>query len=242
MRLPRLALVAAVMGLAAACDLAIEEEVAVLLPAPPVRWQIAFPGMGFSIVTPSAHDWALKDVLDWRTPVAVTCIRGVNIPVLAYASREHLRPAGGFYPLSLKDYQGQQVLELTWQDGAAALVMERLARQGRDVSLFNVPRLRHFLEESGDPWDVDLDTVAEKISRGEFNAWDIDRLPSRNADIDPGSGTWFLESPFSASFVAENGRIRLAGVSLGSHHLFSLDGRCWRLEVGPRETFLTAAR
>jgi hypothetical protein len=160
------------------------------------------------------------------------------MPVLAWPSREHLRPAGGFYPLSLRDFQGQQVLEVTWQDGAAAMVVERLVREGRDVSVFNVPRLRRFLEESGDPWDVDLDAVAEKIARGEFSAWDIDRLPTREVEVFPGSGTWFLESPFSPSCTAENRRIRLPTVSLGGHHLLSLDGACWRLEVGPREVLL----
>ena len=133
------------------------------------------------------------------------------------------------------------MLELTWRDGAAALVVDRLARQGRDVSLFNVPRLRRFLGELADPWDVDLDAVAEKISRGDFTAWDIDRLPTRSLDVSP-SGTWFLESPFSPSYSAEDGRISAATMSLGGHHLFSLYGTCWRLDVGPRESLLTAAR
>jgi hypothetical protein len=198
--------------------------------------------MGFRIVTRAARNTAQEDVDDWRTPVAVTCVRSVNAPVLAYPLQGYLRPAGGFYPLSLRDFQGQEVLELTWEDGAAALVMERLVGQGRDASLFNVSRLKRFLAESGDPWDVDLDAVAQKISRGEFTAWDIDKLPSRDADLDPGPGTWFLESPFSASFEAEKGRIRLTGVSLGCHHLFSLDGQCWRLEVGRQETLLTPAQ
>jgi hypothetical protein len=226
---------------AASCELVVEEEVRVLLPAPPVPWQIAFPRMSFSIVTRTAQGTEQKGAQDWHAPVAVTCARGVNIPVLAYPSREHLRPAGGFYPFSLRDFQGQQVLELTWQDGAAALVVERLVREGLDVSLFNVPRLRKFLEKSGDPWDVDLDTVAEKIARGEFNAWDINRLPTRDVDVFPGSGTWFLESPFSGSWNVESGRIRLATVSLGGHYLFSLEGACWRLEVGPREVLLAPA-
>jgi hypothetical protein len=127
-------------------------------------------------------------------------------------------------------------------DGAAALVTARLAEQGRDVSLFNVQRLRRFLEDTGDPWNVDLDVVSQKAALGEFTARDIDRLPSRDVDVDTGPGTWFLESPFSASFDAADGRTRLTGVSLGFHHLFSLGGRRWSLEVGRQETILTDAQ
>jgi hypothetical protein len=241
-RVRLLAGAAALIVSAASCGLAVEEEVNVLLPAPPVPWQIAFPGMSFSVVTRTAHSIEQTAATDWRALVAVRCVRSVNVPVLAWPSQEHLRPAGGFYPLSLRDFQGQEVLELTWRDGAAALVMERLARQGRDLSLFNLPRLRLFLGESEDPWDIDLDTVAQEISRGDFSAWEIDRLPCRSVDLRPGDGTWFLESPFSGSYRADEGRIRLASVSLGAHHLFALDGSRWRLEVGPRETLLTAAR
>jgi hypothetical protein len=242
MRVSRLALVSAVICSAACCELATEEEVNVLIPAPPVAWQVSFPGMAFRIVTRDARNVVQEKVVDdWRTPAAVTCVRSVNAPVLAYPREGHLRPAGGFYPLSLRELHGREVLELTWMDGAAALVTARLVEQGRDVSLFNVERLRRFLEDTGDPWEVDLDVVTQKVSLGDFTARDIDKLPSRDADIDTGPGTWFLESPFSASFDATNGRIRLTGVCLGFHHLFSLDGGRWSLEVGRQETILTDA-
>jgi hypothetical protein len=223
----------------AGCDLAPDEEVDVLLPAPPAAWQIAFPRMGYRIVTRDGHNRLQEaTAADWRTPVTARCAREVSSPVLAYPLEGSLRPAGGFSTLSLREYRGREALELTWRDGAAALVVARLADLGRNVSLFNVPRLRQFLAEADDPWDVDLDAVAQKIAQGGFTAWDIDRLPSRDAEVGPGAGTWFLESPFSALQEAENGRIRLSGISLGCHMLFSLDGRRWRLEVGNQETFL----
>jgi len=234
-----LALAAAAALSTACCNLVPDEEVDILLPAPPAAWQITFPRMGFRIVTRDGHNCPVETTAaDWHSPVAARCARGVSSPVLAYPLDGRLRPAGGFSALSLRSYQGREVLELTWMDGAAALVIARLADMGRNVSLFNVPRLRRFLAEAEDPWDVDLDAAAQKIAMGEFTAWDIDRLPSRDAEVGPGPGTWFLESPFSLPREAENGRIRLPGVSLGCHTLFSLDGRCWRLEVGRQEAFL----
>src|SRR5208337_5731 len=230
MRLHHLAIVAIVVCSATDCDLKTEEEVKVLFPAPPASWQIAFPELGFRVVTRDAQNAVQeKDVGDWRGAAAVTCARSVNSPILAYPLDSgldaDLRPAGGFYPLSFCSFQGADVLELTWEDGAAAYVVSRVAAEGRDVSRFNVARLRRFLQEHADPWALDLDTVAQKVSRGDLTAWDIDELPCRDAEVETGPGTWFLESPFSSWFEAVNGRCLLGGVSLGSHHLFSLDGR-----------------
>jgi hypothetical protein len=254
MRLSYLALVAVVMSSAAGCELTKEAEVKVLFPAPPVLWQIAFPRLCFRVLTRDARN-ALQDrnVVDWRVPMAVTCARSVNSPILAYPlesgpadsaepASADLRPAGGFYPLSLRTFQSGEVLELTWEDGAAAYVMSRVAAQGlSDVSLFNVARLRRFLQEHADPWALDLDAVAQKILQGELTAWDIDMLPCRDAVVEPGPGTWFLESPFSSSFEAVHGRVTLTGVSLGCHRLFSIAGTSWRLELGQQETVLLRA-
>ena len=223
----------------ASCDLAPDKEVSILLPAPPAAWQIAFPRIGFRIVTRDGRNRPLEtSTADWSRPVSARCAQGVNSPVLAYPLDGRLRPAGGFFSLSLRSWEGCEVLELTWEDGAAALIVSRLADLGRDVSLLNVPRLRQFLAEGGDPWDLDLDMVAQKVAEGEFTAWDIDRLSSRDAEVGPGPGTWFLESPFSFPREAVSGRVLLAGVSIGGHTLFSLDGGSWRVEVGRQGTFL----
>jgi len=255
MRFHQLTLVVVVMSSASCCDLATDEEVKVLLPAPPVLWQIAFPRLGFRVVTRDARNGMQeRNVDDWRVPVVVTCARSVNSPILAYPLEMgiadsavfppgHLRPSGGFYPLSLRAFKGGEAVELTWEDGAAASVISRVAAQGpRDLSLFNVARLRQYLQEHADPWALDLDAVAQKISQGELTAWDIDMLPCRDTEVEPGPGTWFLESPFSSSFEAANGRIMLTRVSLGCHHLFSLDGRSWGMELGKQEAVLIRIR
>jgi len=247
MRLRVPVLVALVISSHASCELARDDdEVRVLLPPPPALWQIAFPRLGFRVVTRDARNTPQEtQVDDWREPVAITCARSVNTPVLAWPLGSRvpgLRPAGGFYPLSLRTFRDGEVLELTWEDGAAAHVISRVAQQGLlDASLFNVARLRRFLRKHADPWELDLDAVAQSISRGELTAWDIDGLPCRDVELEPGPGTWFLESPFSSSFEAANGRILLSGVSLGCHYLFSLKGACWRVEIGQQEVVMIPA-
>ncbi len=248
MRLRVPVLVALVISSQASCKLdRDDDEVKVLLPPPPVLWQIAFPRLGFRVVTRDARNTLQEThVDDWREPVALTCARNVNTPVLAWPWEPRvpgLRPAGGFYPLSLRTFHGGEVLELTWEDGAAAYVMSRVAAQGPlDISLFNVERLRRFLRKHADPWALDLDAVAQNIARGELTAWDIDMLPCRDVELEPGPGTWLLESPLSSPFEATNGRILLSGVSLGSHYLFSLGGACWRVEIGQQEAVMIPAR
>ena len=149
-----------------------------------------------------------------------------------------LRPAGGFFPLSLRASGDRQVVELSWEDGPAALVVLRVAAAGRDTSCFNVPRLCRFLRETGEPWALDLDAVAQKIAQGEFTAWDIDRLPCRDAEVQPGPGTWFIESPFFSTIDAAGGKVVLPQIAWGTHRLFSTAGPSWTLEIGERESVL----
>jgi hypothetical protein len=101
-----------------------------------------------------------------------------------------------------------------------------------------VPRLCRYLLKGGDPWALDLDTVAQKVVDGELTVWDIDPLPSRDVLVRPGDGTWFLESPFRPPIPAEAGGLRLAAVANGMHLLCSLEGQRWKLDVGGEETAL----
>jgi hypothetical protein len=223
---------------------AVDQDVQVLVPAPPAHWQVAFPGLSFRVTARDASGAETESVVtDGRTPVTITCARAVNVPILAWPMAPHgrtsdLRPAGGFFPLSLRELQGREVVELSWEDGAAAVVVDRAAEAGRDMPRFNVERLRGYLAETGDPWRVDLDAVAQHIARGDLTAWDIDRLPAWDVSIMPGEGTWFLESPFAVPRPALNGSLNLPGVPRGSHSLFSLTGGRWSLEVGGEEPVL----
>jgi hypothetical protein len=243
MRLWSLLLLASLLGWGTGCDLAPDQEVTVFLPAPPAAWQIAFPRLGFNVVTRDGANGVREMTVDnWRDMPAVSCGRTPNTPVLAFPVQPaELRPAGGFYPASLRAREGTAVLELTWEDGPAALVMFRVAGQGLDPSLFNVQKLSRYLRQNRDPWDLDLDAVAQKILRGELTAWDIDTLPCRDAEVEPGPGTWFLESPFSSTFESLNGSVRLQEISIGSHRLFSLKGTSWNVQVGPVDVIMIPA-
>jgi len=250
MRFPRIVLLAGLLSLSACPAFRPEQSVQVLLPPPPVHWQIAFPRLGFRVTARDACGMTTEAVAQvWQRPVEIECVRAVNAPILAWPFVAEprgsapieaglLRPAGGFFPLGLRRFQGTEVVELTWEDGAAALVVDRVAAAGRDVSRFNVARLCRYLREEDDPWSVDLDVVAQRAAEGDLTAWDIDRLPSRDVRVAPGAGAWFLESPLCLPLTAEDGVIFLGDVSRGSHRLFSLSGTCWRLEIGDGEPLL----
>ena len=248
------ALLAALLASSSCSFLALEEEATLLCPSPPVAWQIAFPGLGFRVVTSDSRGGMLvTEIADWRVPAAFKCSRTVNSPIVAWpyepGNRESpaalpgaLRPAGGFFPLSFRSIGDRRVVELSWEDGPAALVISRVAAEGRDTACFNVPRLCRFLRESGDPWALDLDAVAQKISQGEFTAWDIDRLPCRDAEVEPGPGTWFLESPFFSTVESTGGSVVLPRITLGTHRLFSMTGPSWALEIDEKECVLYGMR
>lgn len=227
-----------------------DQEVRVLPPVPPVHWQIAFPQLAFLVTARDSHGRPREVIAqDWRRPARIECARALNAAILAWPFVPQrpplaavppgaLRPAGGFFPSCLRDFEGTQVVELTWEDGASALVVDRVAAAGGDVSRFNAARFCAYLRQEPDPWQVDLDAAAQGIAEGRFTAWDIDLLPAREARAAVGPGSWFLESPFSLPAAAENGVVVVGGVSRGSHRLFSLAGSCWRLEVGEGEPLL----
>ena len=245
MRLRPFALAAAVAAAAlsaTACSLiAVDREIDVILPTPPAHWQLAFPTLCVLVCSrDSGGERTEATSTGWGTPVALGCARAVNVPVVAYPfvpgdasfPAGALRPAGAFFPLSLRRQEGRDVLELSWEDGPAALVLDRVAATGRDLSRFNVTRLRGYLGKERDPWTVDLDTVAQEIAQGTLTAWDIDQLPAWDVTAAAGDGTWFLESPFSAPARAQAGLVSLLGVPQGEHLLVSLSGECWRLQAG----------
>ncbi len=250
-RFPRIAVLAGLIGLSSCPVFQPGQRVLVLLPPPPVHWQIAFPGLAFRVGAPDGSMTAEIVAEDWLRPLEIECSRAVNTPILAWPFVPEgrgaapvgpglLRPAGGFFPGCLRTFQGEEVVELSWEDGAAALVVSRAAEAGGDMSRFNVVRLCRFLREESDPWSMDLDAAAQRIAEGEFTAWDLDRLPARDARVTPGPGSWFLESPFSFPCAAVDGVLFLGSVPRGSHRLFSLSGGHWRLEVGEGEPLLVA--
>jgi hypothetical protein len=219
-----------------------EAELGIVLPAPPEHWRRAFPGLGARIVFPDAagrmHEVALPR---WDAPAVISCPKTGTTPVLAWplagndveqgqAGCGALRPAGGFYPFSLGG-DGRS-LELSWAGGAVGYVLQLLRSRGMDCSHFNAPRLSAYIGRDTDPWDLDLQGIAQKIALGVFTAYDIDTLPQRDLLARPGPGEWFLESPFSAIQVPDaQGVIMLRGLCDGTHTLFSVEGGMLRIAV-----------
>jgi hypothetical protein len=228
-----------------------ETVVAVHLPPLPDHWAAAFPGMRFLVLCPDGSE----DVQGLVTAPAQSCVqlacsKGGNTPVLAYplaagetsADAEapgSLRPAGGFFPSSVNRNPDGLSMQLTWQDGPAALVVYRLLCAGMDVSLVNVQRLSACMAGARDPWDLDLDGIAEALARGAFTAYDIDHLPRRSVTLSSCRGSWVLESPFRpVCEAAADGALELPDISLGLHALHSADGRRILLSVGKNDVLL----
>jgi hypothetical protein len=224
-------------------------RVLVVMPEPPPHWQRAFPGLGFTLEYRDASG-RVQEVVgeDWSAGVEIACSKEQNSPILAYpwtdadslaGARVVLPPAGGFFPLSLGVAGGQQVLSLSWEDGCAALVVSRVRALGRDVGLFNVPRLVERLRLADDPWTWDAVAMAERIAAGDFTVFDIDALPCRDVDLAVGEGQWFLESPCTTVRGADSaGMGVLPAVPLGPHTLFSLEGARIGIYVGEKETIV----
>jgi len=224
-------------------------HVDVLIPGPPAHWTRAFPDLQFCLVIPDSSG---KEQTVWVTdpgqPVAIDCSKTGNTPILAYpvSAKDRqgvtgragmLRPAGGIYPGSLDESSPRPTLMLDWRDGAAATVLSRLLSVGRDTSLINAARLVRYFRDAEDPWKLDLERIEEKLAAGKFTAYDIDELPCRNVDVKVGAGEWFMETPFSAVATVTGERtLGLAGVSLGMHGLFSMDGRLLVIDVGRVDT------
>jgi len=217
------------------------------MPEPPPHWKSSFPDLGFILEFRDAGSRVQQVVgEDWSAGVEIACSKEENSPILAFpwsggcppaGAGLVLPPAGGLFPLSLETAGGQKVLSLSWKDGCAALVVSRIRALGRDVGLFNVPRLVERLRFADDPWSWDSVTMAERIAAGDFTAYDIDPLPSRDVELDVGDGQWFLESPFAAvRRVDSGGTLVLPAVPLGLHTLFSLEGARIGISVGEKET------
>jgi len=231
-RLAGLAAIAAALISGSCALFGPEAAVRVVLPALPKHWAQAFPDLGCLIVFLDARGGVRKvEARDWGTPVVVSCSKAGNTPILAYPAAPgneaaagdgsgFLRPAGGLYPISLGESNGEATLSLMWQDGPVAYLFHRLAALGRDTSLVNAERLSRCLGVVSDPWALDLVGMAEKLATGAFTAHDIECLPGRDVQLTPGAGEWFLESPFSSvMLLAEGATLELHDVPLGMHPL-----------------------
>jgi hypothetical protein len=213
-----------------------EIGVAVVIPAPPPHWRAAFPDLRFSLLYADGDGrFQRKADVDYASAVAIACSKRTNAPVLAYpwspsdrscAEPGMLRPAGGIFPGALRHSTGGMELVLSWEDGAAAEVFRSLLERGVDADLINGERLAERMGSAADPWAWDVNSVAEALSAGHFNAYDLDPLPKSDVGLRVGAGEWILESPFRQPGIADaEGTLLLPGLDYGLHHIFSRGAR-----------------
>ncbi len=151
------------------------------LPVPPAVWRAAFGKMEQHVTwVDAAGELATVRLpcgtrrLTIRTgkqgfcPVTAHALPGpfVRVPNSASAL---LLPAGGIIPFAC-DHQGS--VTLSFQQGAAAVVLLKLAEGGVPLSGINVSRLLSELpvRTRGDPWLADLAQITAGLGAGEFRA------------------------------------------------------------------------
>jgi hypothetical protein len=235
----------AAAGLIDGCDVfGPSDRVMVLLPEPPQHWLRAFPRLSFELEYPGpGGELSVAGPFPWNERVTVACSKAANGAFLAWPlvgddRRRLLRPAGGLYPACIRPGERGDELCLTWADGCLAVIMLRLAVAGLDPALVNAGRLGGYLATEPDPWCWDLTRIEERLAECGFRASDIERLPAMDAVVQPGEGTWFLETPFRGALSASPGGIlEVPGLPQGLHTLFGTDGRRVRLYADGRGVF-----
>jgi hypothetical protein len=219
-------------------------SLAVHLPPVPQQWREAFPELAFRIVYPATEGGGFEErLVECRAGIDVELPKILYLPVLAYPYLPglslQLPPAGGVYPL---DCDTTNAITLSWHEGATAEVLYRLWRQGVDCSAIDVRRLTQEMSSRcrGDPWALDLDRICARLAAETFRVTDIRLAPSRDLLLQPGEGSWFLESPFRFQVPADSdGSLFLQAVSLGAHILFeNPPSTCFFLYVREETTLM----
>ncbi len=214
-----------------------EIRVRVIIPPAPQAWLGELGALRFAVFSADGDG-----VLGWRAEAAegaasvlLSCSKRGNTPVLAYpwsaaqgtaAVRGTLRPAGGLFPLHLRQGADAPELVLSWEDGALAEVFRALCGSGYDAAPVNAGRLAERMREAPDPWVWDVSAIAQDIASGQFSAYDIEGLPVADVRLGAPAGDWLTESPFRPAVAAgQDGTLILEGLGFGLHSLFSLGRR-----------------
>ena len=237
---------AALISLAACQFYAPEARILVRIPRPPDHWIRAFPDLRFRVLGLDAAGAPQEVTAGWSCgDVPISCWKRTNTPVLAYpvvssvddAGPADLRPAGGLFPLHLGTAAEKDTLHLSWADGFLAALLLDLCEADADVSAIDASILAERFRRFPDPWDLDGTTIAAEMADGSFGLRDIGLLPAREVVIRPGSGEWFLESPFRAPCrVSEGEDLSLGRLSVGMHALYEVAGGRLLLYVTEAET------
>jgi hypothetical protein len=208
------------------------------LPDPPSHWRQAFAAWSWELSFPSPGGGTVTRILPAEQGSALILVPKMrNLPICAgplLPSGMRLPAAGGVYPLDAAENTG--VLELSWRGGFLAELLLKLIGGGVDVAGMNSRRLAEEIwrRSAGDPWRLDMcglaEALAEALATGGFSVYDIRLLPALDVIVSPGTGQWFLESPFSSPRTSDAaGKLLLPELGVGRHTLFALSGEIWYL-------------
>lgn len=181
--------------------------VRVRAPRMPVHWDAAF-GSGEFVVSWAASGAVSSGEIHLQ-PLESTIISVPrDPPVVVQAQpvfpRARLAAAGAVWPLHLQE---DGVLDLSFEHGAAALVLFQAARGGADLRSFAVRRFTETVSErfADDPWQIDVDALVWAIinrSMRESYIRAVDQFPV----VAPvPAGRWYPVSPFAQPVTAETG-------------------------------------
>ena len=241
-RLVRVAVSAALILLLHGCDM-VQPQAAVRLSLPPVpAWvAAAYADSAFFRI-----EWIGADGVRKRREQPVNRRDSVillpklyNSAVLVYlvtpsngsSAAYSLLPGGALFPYHLR---ADGKLVLSWEAGAAALIMQRITVQTGRPHRYNAPRLHEELlaRTDNDPWSVDTESVAEQLLAGAFRVTAI-RPAERFAVFIPlPAGRWHSENLLQPALETDEWPTAsgepAAGLHLllkrGVHRFFHSDG------------------
>lgn len=189
------------LALAAGCRyLDTDSSLLVTIPEPPPAWSAAFGPMRNLVIWIDENGRPARSRLDPGVDkLVVRTGKGGWNPVAAFAlpgsAAEEPAVLGGtdgllLYPSGAVTPGGGESVQLSYQAGAAALILLRLAAAGVPIEAINVPRLLRELSErtGGDPWRADIDRLVLRLAEKDFRA-DLIRIRDETRAVLPGDPT-----------------------------------------------------
>ena len=197
-RMATVTLAAAILG----CALPRQTvDVLVTLPETPEPWADAWGQSGYRIHWQAYATVSGAANVDPRSETVVLELpKATVVPVLAWPvweaggpalePTEMMRPAGGIW--------SGGGIQLTYEDGPAAFVLNSAAGRGADVQAFNHERLiaEISLRLPEDPWLLDTDKIVRALCERSMRVDYIREASFTDISLELPDGTWYGTSPF----------------------------------------------
>ncbi|TVR03253.1 MAG: hypothetical protein EA403_07275 [Spirochaetaceae bacterium] len=144
-----------------------------------------------------------------------------GVPVLIHpvtANGDRLLPAGALVPEHLS---AGGVLRPTWEGGAAATIVMRIARRTGAPERYHGARLFGELtaRTDGDPWRADLDAITGLLLGGTFRVTAIRARPRVPLQLAAPPGAWLRNTPTATTLPRDAEGALLVELEEGVHRL-----------------------